>query len=275
MQAPARFEVTPAAGTNESLCAPVSEYAFVTGNRRSERANQSHSESDRNRDTDDRVAILFDMDGVLLEGRSADPVVHSLALEDLLADRGLNVDDSGRTALSEYAYTDAFVDACAAIDVDPVSFYTAREERSAAHIIDRIADGARGVYDDVDALDRLPDRAAVGVVSNNYHPAVTFVVERFGLNVFEFVRGRDFGPEGFSRRKPDPYYLNEALDALEASGGLYVGDRETDVRAAERAGIDSVFLRREHNADVALDVDPTAEVDGLDAVVDVAAEVVG
>ena len=246
----------------------------MTENRR-DRGQSRSDGGGSERDADDRVAILFDMDGVLLEGRSADPVVHSLALEGLLADRGLNVDDGDRAALSEYEYTDAFVDACAAIDVDPVSFYTAREERSAAHIIDRIADGARGVYEDVDALNRLPGRAAVGVVSNNYHPAVTFVVERFGLDIFEFVRGRDFGPEGFSRRKPDPYYLNEALDALGTSGGLYVGDRETDVRAAERAGIDSVFLRREHNADVALDVAPTVEVDGLDAVVDVAAEVVG
>ena len=215
------------------------------------------------------------MDGVLLEGRSADSVVHSLALDDLLADRGLDIDDDARTALSRYEYTDAFVDACDAIGVDPVSFYTAREERSAAHIIDRIADGTRGVYDDVDAIDRLPDRAAIGLVSNNYHPAATFVVERFGLDAFGFVRGREFGPEGFSRRKPDPYYVNEALDALGASRGFYVGDRETDIRAAERAGIDSVFLRRDHNADVALDADPTVEVDGLDAVVDVAVEVVG
>ena len=241
----------------------------MTENRRDEQRNDR---SGSERGGDERVAVLFDMDGVLLEGRSADPVVHSLALEDLLADRGLDVDDD-RAALSEYEYTDAFVDACAAIGVDPVSFYTAREERSSAHIVDRIADGARGVYDDVDAIDRLPDRAAVGLVSNNYHPAVTFVVERFGLDAFEFVRGRDFGPEGFSRRKPEPYYLNEALDALGASGGLYVGDRETDIRAAERAGVDSVFVRRDHNADVALDIEPTIEVDGLDAVVDVAAEV--
>ena len=244
----------------------------MTENRRDEQRNDGGGSA---RGGDERVAVLFDMDGVLLEGRSADPVVHSLALEDVLADRGLDVDDDSRAALSQYEYTDVFVDACAAIGVDPEPFYTAREERSAAHIIDRIADGGRGLYDDVDALDRLPDRAAVGLVSNNYHPAVTFVVERFGLDVFEFVRGRDFGPEGFSRRKPEPYYLNEALNNLGAAGGLYVGDRETDVRAAERAGIDSVFLRRDHNADVALDVEPTAEVDCLDAVVDVASEIVG
>lgn len=221
-----------------------------------------------------RIAVLFDMDGVLLEGRGADPVVHSLALDDLLADRGLDVDD-GRAALSGYEYTDAFVDACGAIGVDPVSFYTAREERSAAHIVDRIADGTRGLYDDVDALDGLPDRAAVGVVSNNYHPAVRFVVRRFELDAFEFVRGRDFGPEGFRRRKPEPYYLNQALDALEASDGLYVGDRATDIVAAERAGLDSAFLRRDHNAAADLDVEPTVEVDGLDEVVDAAAELVG
>lgn len=243
----------------------------MTGSRRDGRRNDAGSSA---RSDDGRTAVLFDMDGVLLEGRSADSVVHSLALEDLLADRGLEVDADARAALSQYEYTDGFVDACAAVGVDPVSFYTAREERSAAHIIDRIGDGGRGVYADVNAVDRLPDRAAVGLVSNNYHPAVTFVVERFGLAAFEFARGRDFGPEGFSRRKPEPYYLHEALDALGASGGLYVGDRETDVVAAERAGLDSVLLRREHNADAVLDVEPTVEVDGLDEVVDVAAEFV-
>lgn len=243
----------------------------MTGSRRDGRRNDAGSSA---RSDDGRTAVLFDMDGILLKGRSADSVVHTRALEDLLADRGLDVDADARAALSQYEYTDGFVDACTAIGVDPVSFYTAREERSAAHIIDRIGDGGRGVYADVDAVDRLPDRAAVGLVSNNYHPAVTFVVERFGLAAFEFVRGRDFGPEGFSRRKPEPYYLHEALDALEASGGVYVGDRETDVVAAERAGLDSVLVRREHNADVVLDAEPTVEVDGLDEVVDVVAEVV-
>jgi len=217
--------------------------------------------------SDGGFAALFDMDGVLLEGRGTDPGVHARALDDLLDDRGMEVADEHRATLSTYEYTDAFVDACAAVGVDPEGFYTARERRSAARTVDHAA--GRALFDDVDALDRLPDRVAVGLVSNNYHRTVRFVVDHFGLTAFDVVRGRDVGPTGFERRKPNPYYLTETLDALGATEGLYVGDRETDVVAAERAGLDGVFLRRPHNADTELGVEPTAEIDGLDEVADV------
>lgn len=217
-------------------------------------------------------ALLFDMDGVIVEGHGTDPIVHSLALEDLLEERGIEIPDRHRDPLEQYEYTDEFVAACEAVGVDPDEFYTARERYSAEHSIDRLAAGERGVFGDVDAIERLTDHAATGIVSNNYQRTVEFVVEHHGLEAFRYVRGRDFGPQGFSRRKPDPHYLNEALDALGATDGLYVGDRATDVVAAERAGIDSAFLRRDHNADADLDVDPTVEIDGLDELVDVVAE---
>ena len=216
------------------------------------------------------AAVLFDMDGVLLQGRGTDPAVHARALEDVLEARGMDVPEEHRATLSTYEYTDAFVDACAAVGVDPEAFYTAREHRSAARTVDHAA--GRDLFDDVDALDRLPDRVAVGLVSNNYHRTVEFVVDRFDFTTFDVARGRELGPVGFSRRKPDPYYLETALDALGATDGIYVGDRETDVVAAERAGLDSAFLRRDHNADVELDTDPTLEVDGLGEVVDVIGE---
>jgi phosphoglycolate phosphatase-like HAD superfamily hydrolase len=104
-------------------------------------------------------------------------------------------------------------------------------------------------------------------VSNNYHPTVEFVVDHFRLSAFGVARGRDLGLDGYQRRKPNPHYLNETLDALGVSTGLYVGDRETDVLAAERAGLESVFIRRAHNAAVDLDVEPTVEIESLDALV--------
>ena len=214
--------------------------------------------------------MLFDMDGVLLQGRGTDPAVHARALDDVLDARGMDVPEEHRATLSTYEYTDAFVDACAAVGVDPEAFYTAREERSAARTVDRAA--SRDLFDDVGALDRLPDRVAVGLVSNNYHRTVEFVVDRFDLTAFDVARGRELGPVGFSRRKPETYYLEQTLDALGATAGLYVGDRETDVVAAGRAGLDSAFLRRDHNSGVELGVDPTVEVDGLDEVVDVVGE---
>jgi phosphoglycolate phosphatase-like HAD superfamily hydrolase len=49
---------------------------------------------------------------------------------------------------------------------------------------------------------------------------------------------------------------------------LYVGDSESDVEAARRAGVDVAFLRRTHNAERSLSVEPTYEVTSLHAVVE-------
>mgnify|MGYP005848589941 CR=1 FL=1 len=223
----------------------------------------SARETDTGTDRLTADTVLFDMDGVILEGWGSDSVIHSRALDDVLSDRGMEVAAALRPALETYEYDDSFVAACEELGVDPDEFYADREERSATRSIERLAAGARGVYDDVDALGRLADEATVGLVSNNYDPTVEFVVDHFRLTEFEFVRGRDLGPEGSRRRKPDPHYLNEALDALDATDGIYVGDRETDVIAAERAGLDSALIRREHNASLEPAVEPTVEIESL------------
>ena len=207
--------------------------------------------------------VLFDMDGVILEGWGTDDAVHSRALDDVLEERDMCVTGDLRGPLETYEYDDRFRAACEELAVDPAALFRAREERSARRSIERLAAGTRRLYPDVDAIGELAERVPVGVVSNNYHPTVEFVVDHFRLDEFSFVRGRDLGPDGFRRRKPDPYYLNEALDALGAEGGLYVGDRATDVIAAERAGLDGAFLRREHNAGLDPDPDPAFEIEGL------------
>lgn len=217
--------------------------------------------------TTDR-AILFDMDGVIVEGWGTDPSVHTRALEDALVsldiDEELTRDDHIRTPLETYEYTDAFVTACETIGVDPGEFYAIREEFSAKRAIARLEAGERGLYSDVPALETLARETDLALVSNNYDPTVTFVVGHFDLEVFSFVRGRDVGLEGFERRKPDPYYLEEALGALDARDGLYVGDRETDLVAAESAGLEPVFIRREHNVNVEPALESYTEIGSLE-----------
>ncbi|WP_138005427.1 HAD family hydrolase [Halalkalirubrum salinum] len=209
-------------------------------------------------------AVLFDMDGVILKGRGSDPDIHTEALLETIVDYEIDPPASVLAALDTYEYTDEFIDACEVIDVDPVAFYADREAASAKFAIERLRAGERGLYPDVEALESIAETATVALVSNNYHPTVTFVAEHFGLDLFSFVRGRDLGVEGFTRRKPEPDYLLEALDALCVSAGYYVGDRETDVIAARRAGLKPVFLRRSHNEDVELGAKPAVEIDSLD-----------
>ncbi|ESS09453.1 MAG: haloacid dehalogenase family protein [uncultured archaeon A07HN63] len=207
--------------------------------------------------------VLFDMDGVVLEGHGTDPAVHEQALDDAIDAADLSVDAETRTLLAGYEYDTEFIRGCDRLGVDPVDFYHRREQHSASHAIDRLDAGHRTLYPDADAIHRLDDEYALGLVSNNYDAVTEFVVDRYDLTAFEYVRGRDPGVGGFYRRKPNPHYLLTGRDALDGSGGVYVGDRTTDVVAATRAGLDAVFVRRDHNQDVSLPITPTAEIASL------------
>lgn len=209
-------------------------------------------------------AVLFDMDGVILKGRGSDPSVHERALDDAIAAHGLELTDEQRESLRHYEFTPEFADACETVGVDPGEFFRTRERFAADRSIARLRSGSRRPYDDIAVLDQLADTHTLGLVSNNYHATVSFVVDHFDIDVFGYVRGRDPGIEGFEKRKPEPDYLNGALDTIEASSGLYVGDRETDLIAAERAGLDGVLLRREHNRGLEPSVEPMAVIDSLD-----------
>lgn len=223
--------------------------------------------SDRQSDPEgtdpERHVVLFDMDGVLIEGRGTDGVVHELALDDALADRGLDPDAETRALLSGYEYDTDFTLGCRRLGIDPVAFYGLREQYSEQRAIDRLDAGSRTPYADVRVLDDIASHYTVGLVSNNYDAVVEFVVDRHALDVFEHYRGRDPGVRGFYRRKPDPHYLLDAMEALGAAGGLYVGDRRTDVLAATRAGLDAAFVERPHNDAATLPVEPAIRADSL------------
>ncbi|MFC6973559.1 HAD family hydrolase [Halomicroarcula sp. GCM10025709] len=216
----------------------------------------------------DRPVVLFDMDGVFLEGRGTDDAVHERALDDALAERGLDVDPDIRALLSGHEYDTDFALGCRRLGVDPVALYERRERYSTQRAIDSLDAGSRTPYDDVEVLTDLADQYPLGVVSNNYDDVVRFVVDRYGIDVFDHVRGRATGVTGFYRRKPDPHYLLDAMDALDGSGGIYVGDRGTDVLAATRAGLDAAFVTRPHNEGAELPVSPAIEADSLTDLVD-------
>ena len=209
-----------------------------------------------------RVAVLFDMDGVLLKGRGTDASVHDRALDDALAERDLDPDAETRALLAGHEYDVDFVRGCRRLGVDPVPFYGLRERYSARLAIDHLAVGSRTLHD-VSGLADLAERYPLGVVSNNYQDVVRFVVDHHRLDAFDHVRGRATGVDGFYNRKPNPHYLLEAMSELGADDGLYVGDRATDVLAATRAGVDAVFVERPHNKDATLPVEPTLRVGSL------------
>jgi HAD superfamily hydrolase (TIGR01549 family) len=206
-------------------------------------------------------AILFDMDGVILEGPGTPLSVYERAADAAIDALELEPTDRQRRDLRDHGYENVET-ACESLGADPAEFWRRKEEEASRLAAERIRSGERGIYEDVAALEEVAERATLALVSNNRHETATFVADHLSAP-FAAARGRDPTEAGWRRRKPKPDYLLETLSKLEVDGGLYVGDRETDVLAAEEAGLEPAYLRRSHNTSAPLPEGATYELEGL------------
>ncbi|MDG5817358.1 HAD-IA family hydrolase [Natronococcus sp. A-GB7] len=211
--------------------------------------------------------ILLDMDGVVLEGPGTPQSVYDRAADAAAEELGLEPTDRQRRELRSHGY-ETVASACSALGADPREFWRRKEDEASRLAAERIRSGERGIYGDVAALESLADGTTLALVSNNRHETARFVADFLPVP-FAAARGRPPTPEGFRRRKPDPHLLRETLDGLGVEDGLYVGDRETDVLAARKVGLEAAYLRRPHNADVPLPEGAVYELEGLDELPDV------
>lgn len=134
---------------------------------------------------------------------------------------------------------------------------------AAAHAIREqkreLREGLRTLYDDAGMLWDL--NASLGLVSDNQHETIRFILRFFGIEArFDAVYGNPYTPEGLRRMKPDPYYLDAALDELGTRDALYVGDSAVDVEAAASAGVDSALVVRDNKAPAC---EPTHRIESL------------
>ncbi|MFC3958711.1 HAD family hydrolase [Halovivax cerinus] len=154
-------------------------------------------------------------------------------------------------------------------DVDPADLWTARERAAIDAQLEAIRAGEKRLYDDVAAVTDLDVPRAI--VSNNQHETIGNIVEHFELDGFDPWIGREPTLDGIRRKKPRPYYLERAVDALDATNPLYVGDSHSDVTAASAAGIDAAFVRRDHRTGYELETEPTHELPSLDRLAELVA----
>lgn len=209
----------------------------------------------------DYDAVVFDSDGVLCEP-TALPTLRG-AISRAFAEHGVveppveAVDRLLGTTPDELRAT------CEALGITDVgAFWRARDRHASAAQRAAIRRGEKTVYDDVATVLDLPVPRAV--VSNNQQATVSFLLDHHGLaDQFEPVIGRSPTLADVERKKPSPYYLEHVLESIPAERPLYVGDSNVDLGAADAAGIDSAFLRREHRADYDLEHEPTHEVSSL------------
>jgi HAD superfamily hydrolase (TIGR01549 family) len=214
----------------------------------------------------DYDALLLDHDGVLLT--LTDRVTLRETARGALRDAGV---DAPTTADAETLSIRVSTDELAALAdrhaVAPERLWQCREDRIEALLGAEIDAGRKVPYDDVPALDGVGVPA--GIVSNNQRRIIEAALDAHDLaSRFETVVAREPTVESLAEKKPEPTYLETAMADIGCSNPLYVGDSESDVVAAARAGVDVAFLRRGHNADATLDTRPTHDLGSLHAVVD-------
>jgi len=209
----------------------------------------------------DYDAVLFDSDGVLVEPPGAE--TQTAAIRRAFQSVGIDDPDEGHVqALTSGVTSETLDDIGAVYDIDPVALWEAREHHDEQSQFEAFRAGDRDRYDDTAAVSDIP--LPRGVVSNNHHSTIEFVLEFFEFDDdFDTYYGREKTVESLGLKKPNTHYVERALDDLGGGSALYVGDSENDVLAAHRAGLDSVFLRRQHCRSVDLSVDPTYELETL------------
>lgn len=214
-------------------------------------------------------AVLFDMDGVLVE--PTDPDTAREAIHRAFADFDV---DAAEQDVDDLLNVDAdgVHRVCRRHGLDADDFWRARERRIQEAQTRAFDDGGKQTYPDVDAVHDLAGHR-LALVSNNQQPTVDHVVDGLGFDGrFEAVRGRGPRVDDLSRKKPSPDNIERTLSELDVDDAVYIGDREKDVVAAGRADVDSALVRRDHNTDLEPSTEPTYDLDGLDEVTELLEE---
>lgn len=191
--------------------------------------------------------VIFDMDGVLLEGRGTPAGIYSAAVDSVLgAER---VSPAEKRSLIAPETLNRYRQVCRKHDLSPERFWMQKEDAASELEIECVRDGERELVGSaLETLEQLDSRGVgMGIASNNSQKVVDYVAAHYGLDVFiDVLYGNANTIEGFENRKPDPHYIERAIDDLgltvEKHEILYVGDKVSDVDAGATAGTTPVLL---------------------------------
>ena len=206
-------------------------------------------------------AVLLDNDGVITT--ITDRTVLARAVRDAFRDMGVeDPDDADVEDLVIGVTPDRLAAVAGRYSLDPRAFWYRRDLRSSLVQEREIYAGRKPLYDDVAALSEIP--LPMGIVSSNQHRTIEAILDHYGLrNRFATFYGREMDPTSLARKKPATHYVDKAVADLKATNPLFVGDSESDLQAARRAGMDSVFVERDHTDPSAFRVEPTYVIDSL------------
>ncbi len=209
-------------------------------------------------------AVIFDNDGVLTTPTDRPVLVD--AMHDAFETIGVADPPADHVETLLGPSVDSLHRVADGHGVDPDRLWRARETAAIEAQLAELRAGRKAPYDDVTALESLS--VPTGIVSNNQHETIGNVIQHCKLEPFDVWYGREPTLEGIERKKPTPYYLEQALADLEPENPLYVGDSGVDIAAADAAGIDAAFVRRDHRSGYEPSTEPAHEIESLAALPD-------
>jgi phosphoglycolate phosphatase len=213
-------------------------------------------------------SLVLDYDGVLATVLDRDARTEAccrVAAEEF-SDRDLTPERESVRTLSRSVAPETVRSMSEQLDTTPDTLWRFRDDMLATVLNDATTAGTKQPYPDVGVLADLP--VPLAIASNNQRRVVEHGLDEYDFRErFIAVHAREPHLESLDNKKPEPTFLERAWADLATSNPLYVGDKGKDVLAANRAGMDVAFMRRDHNRDRAIEHDPTYEVSSLEDIV--------
>ena len=192
-------------------------------------------------------AVIFDLDGTLLQSTSGDLSWMKEAVERALEKQGLTAPESELMDLSGIRGSEKFAEACKELGADPEELWPVVEGERMEGKKQLIESGELELKEGAEELLRFIHEQDVkaSVISNSPDLTVDLVVGEFGLeSLLHYFRGITTF-EDLSHRKPDPVHVDYAVAELGCENPLYVGDSESDEVAARKEGIEDVLIGKD------------------------------
>lgn len=219
-------------------------------------------------------SVVFDMDGVILNSLVDHEDWKYNAVDEALDEEGVDPESLSKekkdSLLGDQGYAEC-VKTAKEVGVNPRKVWNTVAEKTTLSREKQLEDGKFELYDGArDTIEALHDRdIKMGIISNAPEMAVELTIEHFDLKrFFKFYAGvRNF--EDLQARKPHPNHLELAKAELKRNPFSYVGDHESDLVAAQRADMSSIWVKRqETQVDVTPDYTVTSAKEIRDIVLD-------
>jgi|GEM_PF-612129 phosphoglycolate phosphatase len=209
-------------------------------------------------------SIIFDLDGTLIESTAnhIDWIYKCCeeALEAQKVDKTISKEDLGKL-LGMDGYRN-YISVCNKIGVDPAKHWEIVTELRHQKKLEMLNENELDLYPETEKIIKnLHDQdLKIGLVSNSPDKTVNEIIDFFDLKRYiEYYRGIS-DHEDLNHRKPSARNLKIASTEISRAPYVYVGNKKEDIKAAEKANMDSIIVERSNTG---LDADPDILVESL------------